>query len=324
MGPLPLLLRDSPVPDALRGGVVVMGNFDGIHRAHQLLLDKARRIAADENLPLLMLTFEPYARQFFSREPAPFRLMTLSSKLDYLRTLNAAHTPPIRAVVALRFHNALASMSPQQFIDTMLCQHLGARHVLSGIDFRFGLQRQGDSPLLAKQTAFRYHALEPITTEDKTTRISSSLIRTCLRDGDVDAAIGLLGHAWQWRGHVIRGEQRGRTIGFATANCRVPAHILHPKAGVYITQACVPSVSPEWLPALSNFGVRPTFGSNAPLLETHFLTTDPKVYGKLLYTRFIRFLRAERAFDSIESLRDQLHKDKAQALAFWQPPSPSS
>ncbi|MBC6444472.1 MAG: riboflavin biosynthesis protein RibF [Alphaproteobacteria bacterium GM202ARS2] len=317
----PVLLRDAPLPATLRGGVVVMGNFDGIHLAHQLLLDKARQIATDEGLALLMLTFEPHARQFFSSEPAPFRLMTLSTKLAYLRSLNAQATQPtpLRAVVALRFNHALASMSPIQFIERVLCRHLAAKHVLSGRDFRFGLQRQGTSALLAQQTAFRYHALDSVTTADGRTPISSSLVRACLRQGDVETATNLLGHPWQWRGHVIKGDQRGRTIGFATANCRVPPHLLHPKAGVYITQACLPAHSAQWLPALSNFGVRPTFGTRTPLLETHILTTEQlNLYGKVLYTRFIRFVRAERTFESVDALRTQLHKDCALAREFWQ------
>ena len=308
-----VLLRSFPLPERFRHAIVIMGNFDGIHLGHQKLIQQAHSLAQQDPCPLLMLTFEPHPRQFFSPETADFRLTTLAMKFDHLSAYR------IDALIALRFNETLASMSAEQFIKEILITQLQARHVLSGIDFRFGSARRGDDKMLAAQTAFRYHPLQSVLADDGKTRISSSGVRRYLRLGHIEEATSWLGRPWQWRGHVITGAKRGRNIGFATANMAVKPSLLLPQKGVYITQACVPSLRSGWLNAISHFGIRPTFGGTIPLLETHVLCSRPlHLYGRILYTRFIRFLRPERRFATITALQHQLDKDCTQARAFWQ------
>ncbi|MBC6497700.1 MAG: riboflavin biosynthesis protein RibF [Alphaproteobacteria bacterium GM7ARS4] len=318
------LVRDiDTLPPTLKGGVVVMGNFDGMHRGHQALLHKASALARATSCPLIMLTFEPHPRQLFNKTEPSFRLMPLTAKIACLQQFNATCGLALKAVIALRFTHRLASMRAQDFIQSILCHALRTTHVFTGRDFRFGKQRLGDRHMLAACHAFSYHAIDIVTMSDDETRVSSSLLRAWIAAGDVERATPFLHRPWTWRGHVIRGAQRGRKIGFPTANMRPPRHSLQPPYGVYIVKTRVPSLQPEgWLPAIANIGMRPTFQGTMPLLETHILDDTvaaslPPLYGHIMYTSFISFLRQERAFPSPHALQQRLQKDCEQARLFW-------
>ena len=288
------------VPPEWKGGVVALGNFDGVHRGHQALLARAREQAASLGAPVVAFTFEPHPRGFFVPDTGPFRLTLLPAKTRLL----AGHG--VQAVLAQRFEAAFADLPASSFIEDVLLSGLGARHVVCGYDFTFGARRSGNVEMLRAEGARRgigVTVVDPVTHEGEI--YSSTRIREALRHGWARDAAGLLGHAWEIEGTVELGDQRGRTIGFPTANVSLGEH-LRPRFGVYAVRALVDGV---WRNGVANLGKRPTFGKLQENFEVHLFDFAGDLYGKVLRVALVDFIRAEMKFPGLDALKAQIAAD---------------
>ncbi|MGD9879633.1 MAG: bifunctional riboflavin kinase/FAD synthetase [Reyranella sp.] len=288
------------LPAAWQGGVVALGNFDGVHRGHQALLAHAGEHARRLGVPLVVLTFEPHPRRFFVPDTGPFRLTLLPAKLRLLGGCG------VEAVLAQRFDQAFAALSSDAFIDEVLLQGMGARHVVCGYDFTFGARRSGNVEKLRKQgmaKGFGVSVLDPVMREGEI--YSSTRIRESLRAGWVSEATELLGHDWEIEGAVELGDQRGRTIGFPTANVALGEH-LRPRFGVYAVRALVDGT---WRDAVANLGRRPTFGKIQENFEAHLFDFAGDLYGRTLRVALVDFIRPEMKFAGLDQLKAQIAAD---------------
>ena len=293
-----------------RGASVAMGNFDGVHLGHQSVIALARAAAAQDEAPLGIVTFEPHPREYFAPAAPPFRLMNADTRAHRLEKLG------IRQLYELPFDAHLAGMSAAEFVNTVLADGLGLAHVVVGADFRFGRGRQGDAEMLRDLGAARgiRTTIAPLVTASGLD-VSSTAIREALSAGRPDEAARMLGHWHRIDGVVTKGDQRGRDLGFPTANLRLDG--LHlPRFGVYAVLFDVRTGAHKgsYLGAAS-LGIRPTFGVNAPNLETYVLDFGGDLYGAEVSVALVAFLRGEIAYEGPEPLIAQMHRDVAQARA---------
>jgi riboflavin kinase/FMN adenylyltransferase len=301
---IPSFERWQDTPDQWKGGAVALGNFDGVHRGHQALLDRTAEHAKVLNAPVVALTFEPHPRGFFVPDTGPFRLTLPPAKLRLLEQYG------VQAALAQRFDQAFADLSPGAFVDDVLLKGLGVRHVVCGYDFTFGARRGGNVEMLrrkGKEKGFGVTILDPVTHEGEI--YSSTRIREALRAGWVSEAAELLGHHWEIEGEVELGDQRGRTIGFPTANVALGEH-LRPRFGVYAVRALVDR---EWRDAVANLGRRPTFGKLKENFEIHLFDFSGDLYGKVLRVALIEFIRPEMKFGGLDQLKAQIAADSEAA-----------
>lgn len=294
----------APAPAALTGGVVAIGNFDGVHRGHAHVIAQARAIAGRIGAPTLALTFEPHPRALFQPGETLFRLTDPHAKA---RLLTAAG---VDGVAVADFDRAFANLSADEFVDRVLVEWLRARHVVTGADFRFGARRAGDVARLTVdglKRGFGVTAASALT--DGGVPVSSSAIREALRRAEIGRANALLGRAYAVSGLVLHGEKRGRGLGYPTANMRLDAGngLAH---GVYAVKFAVDGV---WRDGVASFGRRPTFDNGAPLLETFVFDFSGDLYGKVADVAFAGFIRAELKFDGIDALIAQMDRDSAEA-----------
>lgn len=309
--PVRLLRHLDELTDALRGGLIAIGNFDGVHLGHQAVIAKAREKAEAMNCPLGVMLFDPHPRQFFAPDSPPFRLTRLTTRARLLADKG------VDFILALPFDAAMASCSAENFIDNILAASLNIRGVAIGHDFRFGKDRRGDVDML--EAFAPKHNFEVIRTlaenqPDSDTPYSSSAVRAALRDGAPQIAAALLGHHWSIEGIVAQGDQRGRTIGFATANMALDDY-LQPKFGVYAVRAEIQdgALAGQVFDGVANLGLRPTVGTDAPRLETHLFDFADDVYGCTLDVALMHFIRPEQKFDGLDALKQQISKDSQQA-----------
>lgn len=297
----------SNFPNNLHGGVIAIGNFDGLHRGHCALIGAAAKIAAAHNVPLGILTFEPHPRTLFQAPSEPFRLTPPPLKRERAALTSADF------MVELPFNRELAQLSAADFIQNILVESLHASHIVVGEDFRFGQGRTGDITTLAAQGeihGFGVTPLSPVQNETSQT-YSASTIRSLLRRGAVAEADAMLGWKWEIRGEVVHGDKRGRELGYPTAN--VPLKdTLHPSFGIYATWVRIEGED-TWRPAATNIGIRPMFETKTALVEAHLLDYEGDLYGKTLHIRLVRKIRDEAKFDNLEALVAQMEKDCATA-----------
>jgi len=286
--------------------VVAIGNFDGLHRGHHALIQRCRETRSENGL-IAVLTFEPLPQAFFRPEQAPARLSTVYQKLSLLDAAG------IDLVWLMRFGPELAGLSARQFVHLALADGLNAACVVVGDDFRFGRRREGDIALLRElglEYDFEVSTVAAVELDGQ--RISSSGIRQQLAAGDFEAAEKWLGRPFRMEGHVVRGAQLGRKLGFPTANMKIRAQP-SPLQGVFAVFAR--TSHGRWLPAVSSLGWRPAVGGKEPLLEVHFFDFEQDLYGQRLEVQFVAKLRDELNFDSMDDLVDQMKKDAVQARA---------
>lgn len=293
-----------------RGAVVAIGNFDGLHLGHQMLLDQAREIARDLGVPLAILSFEPHPRMLFRADDPPFRLTSAEDRLT------AAAALDIDLFYEIEFNHDFAAMTAEQFVQRVLINGLGVKHVVVGWDFCFGKGRAGNVDLLraiGEKSGFGVTAVEAVT-HDNGIIYSSTAIRQALREGRPQDAAHLLGRPWEIAGIVAHGDARGRTIGFPTANVALGNH-LRPKFGVYAVELGLISEDDgetveQWLPGVANIGVRPSFGGDDDAgLEAHLFDFDRDIYDRKVRVRLHAFIRGEQKFDGIDSLKAQIAAD---------------
>lgn len=296
---------------AHQAGVILIGNFDGVHLGHQEMIARAKTYASAHNLPLGVLTFEPHPRQLFRPDDKPFRITPLPLKLQYL----SGHG--IDFAVSLPFDWAFASQSADDFIHHVLDQALRPAHIFIGYDFHFGQMRQGGAEDL-KKAGYGVGVIDEISDQNSGQSYSSSHIRTALRQGRIDAANQQLGWQWYIQGTVFQGDQRGRELGYPTANIRLDDTI-HPAYGVYssfvkiLADKNLPNdTDSQWFPAATNIGIRPMFAVPTGQVEAHILDFDRDIYGREIAVRPVKLLRGEAKFNSLDALIAQIEADCSQ------------
>lgn len=301
-----LIRQCSALPLELRGMVFALGNFDGVHRGHRAVVACAVEEARRRGTFAAVMTFSPHPRLFFCPDTLPFALSTLRTKICLLRELG------VEVVYALRFNQALASMSAQDFIQTLLVRDLAVAHVVVGCDYVFGHNRGGDVTFLAEAAAcygFGLTVVEPII-EEEVEPCSSTRVRQALVQGDLARVKTILGRPWLIEGRVIAGQARGRTLGFPTANIDMKAWC-RPARGVYAVRVGLTQEGGGviWSDGVANYGCRPTFGGAPDVLEVHLFDFSGCLYGARLLVEFIDYVRSERVFSGSEALRLQIIQD---------------
>lgn len=309
--PISLYRSLSDLPETTRGAVLAIGNFDGVHFGHQQVIADARALAAAKNAPLGVMLFDPHPQQFFAPEAPPFRLTRLVTRAALLADLGVDFT------LALPFDATMAAYEAEDFISDILLAQLGVSAVCVGYDFCFGKGRRGNFAMLQNiggEMGFETFATEAVLQPNSTSPFSSSAIRNFLRDGDPEQAAQLMGHAFAIEAEVQKGDQRGRTIGFATANMPLHDYVL-PKFGVYAVSAEVldGAFAGQTLKGVANLGMRPTVGTDKPRLESHFFDFEGDLYGANLRVSLLHFIRPEQKFDGLDALKAQISMDIDQA-----------
>jgi riboflavin kinase/FMN adenylyltransferase len=294
-----------------RGAAIAIGNFDGVHRGHRAVIEETRRIAYELGAPAAVLTFEPHPRSVFSPNTKPYRLTPFRAKSRLIAEAGADF------LVTLHFDRAFAARSAEDFADGLLGRDLGVRQVVVGEDFTFGRGRAGDPALLADigtRAGFGVTVLKPVA--DEAGKIcSASRVRACLEAGRPREAAALLGRDWEIEGVVRRGDRRGRTLGFPTANLAI-ADYLHPAPGVYAVRAGIEEGGAvSWHSAVANFGRRPTFDGEDWRLETHLFDYAGDLYGRHLRVALVDFIRPDARFDGAEALVSAMREDERRARA---------
>ena len=289
-----------------RGASAAIGNFDGVHLGHRSVIEQAR--AASPDAPLGVLTFEPHPREYFAPDAPPFRLMGAQARASRLAKLG------VEKLYQLNFNAALASLSPEAFAQKVISDGLGLRHVVVGADFCFGKGRKGTADDLigfGEKMGFGVSIAE--LQQHGGLQISSTAIRDALSEGRPRDAAALLGHWHRIEGPVIGGEQRGRELGYPTANMSIDG--LHPpKFGVYAVLVDIADGPHQGsYHGAASVGVRPMFGENRPNIETFLFDFQGDLYGTTLSVGLVEFLRPEEKFDSLEALIAQMNEDCARA-----------
>ncbi len=281
---------------------LTIGNFDGVHRGHQVMLARLSAKARALGLRMGVLTFEPHPREVFTPQSAPTRLTSLREKFELL----AAHG--VEQVHVARFTTAFAALSPAQFIDKVLVRGLHTRALLVGDDFRFGARRAGDFALLRDAAAQHGFELEAMpTVEHAGERVSSSAVREALIRGDLARARELLGRPYSISGRVVHGEKLGRKLGFATANVRM-RHNRPPLLGIYAVRTH--GIGDHALDGVASLGIRPTVSdSGRAVLEVHLFDFSGSLYGRHLRVEFLHKIRDEEKYSDLETLRLQIARD---------------
>lgn len=299
------------LPDTARGASVALGNFDGVHLGHAGLVRAAH--AARPDLPLAVLTFEPHPRALFRPEDAPFRLTLPAMRAELLAALG------VKIVYEIPFDSAFAHLSPEAFVDTVLHGGLGAAHLACGPDFAFGHRRGGTTAYLTaacESLGIGLTLVPPLG--DASGPYSSSRARRALLDGYPEQAARVLGRAHAIRGAVMQGDQRGRTIGFPTANVALGMQI-EPARGVYAVRVRLDDGSEHG--GVANIGRRPTVSDTLQArLEAHIFDFSGDLYGRVIDVSLLAFLREEQKFADFPALHAQILRDAEEARRFLAKP----
>lgn len=288
-----------------RGAAVALGNFDGVHRGHQRVIDEARAAAAQLGAPLGVISFEPHARMHFQPDAPPFRLMNAGQLARTLEGVGADR------FYLLPFGVEMASFSDHDFVRDVLVNGLGVRHVAVGFDITFGRGRTGDPDAMRRygqEYGFTVSVAQAL--EDGQGKISSTTAREALRDGRPDRAREIMGRPFAIEGVVQKGRQLGRQLGFPTANVPLGDYVA-PRFGVYATRTRLGDG--RELDGVANIGVNPTTGEVAPRLEVWLFDFNADIYGETIETDLVAFLRPEEKFSTIEAMVEQIHEDERNA-----------
>ena len=281
--------------------VLALGNFDGLHRGHMKIIDRVRQRAGERQGTPAAMTFDPHPPRVLRPDKAPALLMTREQKIEALRRSG------MQGLAFVNFTRELSLWDPETFVRTVLVEWLHVSEVWVGANFLFGHQRAGTFTVLrslGSRYGFRAEKIDPVRYKDFV--VSSTRVRRLVSEGRVDEAAALLGHHYFVDGRVVRGAGRGRSIGVPTANLASPNDLV-PPAGVYATLAAVDGIV---LPAVTNIGLRPTFGDvEAPVIETHLLDTERDLYDRTVRLLFVQRLRDERQFPDVDALRAQIDAD---------------
>lgn len=293
-----------------RPTVLTLGVFDGLHLGHQLIISRVVERARVLGAVPTVVTFDPHPRAVLHPESAPPLLQTFDQKVEAFGVLG------VEQAIVVRFTPEFAQVRAEEFLRDVVHERLQAREVYLGRGFAFGRGREGNIELLRRVSGgLGFFADEVPEVRLHGQRISSSRIRELLAVGNVNLARRMLGRPYGVEGRVVRGHERGRTIGFPTANLR-PANRVIPRGGVYVTATLIDGV---WRRSVTNVGVRPTFEKEAePSIETFVMDWGGDLYGDVVRVRFLHRLRDERRFDSVEDLKRQIARDAARARKYFE------
>jgi riboflavin kinase/FMN adenylyltransferase len=296
----------APLPPPLAGAVVAIGNFDGVHRGHRAVIAAARARGDALGRPAAALTFEPHPRSFFRPQEPLFRLTDERAKLRLFAASG------LDGAIVLRFDAALAEPTPESFVNDILLHRLGISGAAVGFDFRFGRARAGTPELLASEGARRNFTVDVVpAVEIEGQRISSGLIREALAAGRVEEANALLGYPWFVSGEVVHGDQRGRELGYPTANMRLdPACGL--RHGIYAVRI---GIGERRYDGVASFGRRPMFDVGTVLLEVFLFDFAGDLYGQTIDVAFLAWIRQELSFPSVDELVRRMDDDSRRARA---------
>ncbi|MEK6770940.1 MAG: bifunctional riboflavin kinase/FAD synthetase [Pseudomonadota bacterium] len=292
-----------------RGCVATLGNFDGVHLGHQVVIGQLAEKAQELRLPTLAMIFEPQPLEYFRPPPVPARLTRLREKLMALRRYS------VDRVLIVRFDQTFAAMTAEDFIDRVLVEKLGVRYLVVGDDFRFGRERRGDFAMLA--AAGQRHGFPVVNVHTYAVdgeRVSSTRVRDRLAAGDLAGAERLLGRPYRMSGRVAHGDKLGRRLGIPTANIHLHRRET-PIRGVFVVELF--GIDGEPWPGVASIGTRPTVNGTRVLLEVHLLDFDRDLYGAHVHVNFLHKLREEKRFDSIDEMVRRIHDDIAQARDFF-------
>ena len=299
------LTHDQPLPEALRGSIVALGNFDGFHLGHQAVVNRAIALGFHERRSVIVATFDPHPVRFFKPDVPPFRLTSLDQRERLFAHAGAD------AMLVFRFDAELASMDAAAFVAEILARRLGVAGVVTGDDFSFGKGRTGDVDLLRKlgeQYGVRAEAVAQVMIDGE--RVSSGRIREALAAGDPGTATHLLTRPFAVEAVVERGDGRGHALGFPTANVSLGRY-QRPAYGIYAVRIRLDDNSEH--SGVASFGVRPTFEEGEEYLETFIFDWEGDLYDRTIEIGLIAYLRPEAKFDSVEALVEQMRKDEAEA-----------
>jgi len=300
---------EDPRPSRWIHPVLALGNFDGLHRGHRKILDRMRRVAEERGSTSVIMTFDPHPPRVVRPDKAPPLLMTKTQKLEAIAEAG------VQGAAIVRFTPELSNWEPETFVRTVLVDWLRVAEVWVGANFLFGHDRSGNFSMLrvlGARYGFKAEKIDPVRYKDFV--VSSTRIRRLVGEGRVDEAGALLGHQYFLDGTVMRGDQRGRTIGFPTANLCSENELLPPH-GVYATTARIADIVH---PSITNVGTRPTVdASGRTVVETHIFNLDRDLYGQSIRVGFVQRLRDERAFESLDQLRAQIGADCQRARVLF-------
>ena len=287
-----------------RNGIIAIGNFDGIHLGHRKVINEAKKMAKKNKLPFGLMTFEPVPVMFFNKKIKNHRISSLEQKKDQLKKLK------LDFLIIIKFNKNFSSLSAEEFIKKIIHKKTGCRFLYVSKNFRFGFKRKGNIKTLekyGKQYNFKNKIVMPFKTRGKI--ISSTSIRKKIRKGQIEEVNKLLNRNWSINGKVIRGQKRGRKIGFPTCNLKLSNYVI-PRLGVYAVKVKTNNISNN---GIANIGYRPTFNGQSLLLETNIFGINKNLYNKVITVGFKKFLRAEKKFKSFEQLKKQIKIDIKQA-----------
>jgi len=295
------------IPELADGCVATVGAFDGLHIGHRRILERVLVKAREYGLPALVMSFDPTPKEFFMLDNPPARLMNLREKFIALDEIGAD------VFYCPRFTATMSRQSPDEFIDELI-RLTGVQHMVIGDDFRFAHKRAGSVADLQRRGADDGFAVEQVgSVIERDSRVASSLVRERLRDGDCAGAAELLGRPYRMSGVVVEGEQLGRTLDMPTANVRLN-RALSPVHGIFAAR--VGGVEDDgWLNGVASIGTRPTVEGVEPLLEVHIFDFDRDIYGAHIQVEFVAKLRDEEKFPDLDTLKEQMFRDAAEARA---------
>lgn len=303
------VIRDwRNLPASQKGASAAIGALDGVHRGHQAVIASARQAAERLGAPLAVVSFDPHPRHWFQPDAAPFRLMSANQMARALEDLG------VERLYLLPFDAEMAAMTDEEFARIVLSEGLGIRHAAVGFDFTFGKGRSGSPQALAaygEHLGFSVSVTERVD-DASGLKLSSSAVREALKAGDMDRAAAILGRPFAIEAEVVHGEKRGRTIGVPTTNMAMGDY-MRPAYGVYATRTRLPDG--RLIDGVANLGVRPMFEIETPLLENWLFDFSGDLYGQVLETQLIAFLRGEMKFDGLDALKVQIDADAEAARA---------
>lgn len=288
------------------GAVVAVGNFDGVHSGHRVVIGEAGKIANAAGLKWGVLTFEPHPRNVFQPDIPPFRITPFADKARHIRALG------VDFMIAQKFDLSFSQQSAATFVEKSLVQALSVRHLVAGYDFKFGHKRQGSCETLlsmGNEHGFDFTVVSAAS-DDGGGLYSSTRVRELLAEGAMRAVAEVLDRPFEVIGTVANGDKRGRTIGFPTANIALRGYI-RPAFGVYAVQMVM--MDGHIVPGVANLGLRPTVAGQVPRLEVHLFNFDDDIYGHKVSVQFVEMLRPEKKFDGLDALKAQIARDSEQA-----------
>ena len=299
------LTLDVPVPQALRGAILALGNFDGFHLGHQAVVGRAVQRGAHERRPVIVATFDPHPVRWFKPDVAPFRLTSLDQRERLFAQAGAD------AMLVFAFDGTLAATSAEEFIERLLAERIGAAGVVTGGDFTFGAKRGGNARVLAElgpAHGIIAETVAPVMLDGEP--VSSSRVREALGAGDPGRATRLLTRPFAIQGVVEHGDKRGRTLGYPTANVALGKY-LRPKYGIYAVRVRLDDGSEH--DGVASLGIRPSFDPPVEMLETFIFDWSGDLYGRTIEVALVGFIRPEAKFDELEALVKQMDADSAEA-----------